>query len=132
MCPKGDDPLTINQNDYSFQLRATGTSALSGVLGVVFQGDYNYLDLDSPSGSDCEVAFERSGKFSDVTCSLSIISSSDLLYNISVVSWPTDPQENNVFAHDGNPSLTAFHCDVVRADGGVSCEFLESNRNLKG
>lgn len=132
LCWKGDDPLTINQNDYSFQLRVSSGSPLSGILGVEFQGENSYLDLTDTSSLNCNVAFQRSVKFKEISCTVEV-STTDIRYNVTVLAWPTYPMDNNLYSHRGNPSLSEFHCDIVRAGSDTICEFLSIHTtNVKG
>lgn len=133
MCPKGDDPLTINQQAYQIKLIVTSDSTNHGTLGVKFQGESIFLNLTSASGADCETAFEANDKFEDVSCSVSQVSQSRIEYNLTVESWPLNPKENNLYAHEGSPSLTEFYCDTTRAGNDVSCEFVAiKTTNVKG
>ena len=133
MCPKVDDPLTINQREYQIMLTVSSDTSNQGTLGVEFQGESIYLDLDSPSSDDCEAAFERSVKFEDVSCTFVQVSTAEYQYSVSVVSWPTNPKENNLYAHDGSPALTEFHCDTIRAGNDISCSFVGVyTQNVKG
>ncbi|CAM9445067.1 unnamed protein product, partial [Ectocarpus fasciculatus] len=123
MCMKGDDPLTINQNEYAIQLTVSSTSRLRGVLGIEFQGEASFLDLTNASSTDCELALERSVKFKDVSCSFVAVSEAEYRYNVTVVSWPDSPKENNIYSHNGSPLLNEFHCDTVRAGSDIACVF---------
>lgn len=55
--------------------------------------------------------------------------------NVSFVSFPMVPAENNLFHHTGNPDLSAFTCDVSAVDpsGSVDCNITDLvNTNVKG
>lgn len=55
--------------------------------------------------------------------------------NVSFVSFPMVPAENNLFHHTGNPDLSAFTCDVSAVDpsGAVDCNITDVvNTNVKG
>lgn len=133
MCPKGDDPLTINQHDFEFALVVTSNSNVTGTLGVEFQGESIYLDLLNPSSLNCKLAFERSVKFKEISCEFQDISPLEFRYNITVVAWPVLPKENNLYSHQGSPALSEFHCDKVRAGDNVECAFVAARTsNIKG
>jgi hypothetical protein len=127
MCPKGDDPTTDSQNYRQILLTVTDYPPFSGILGVNFQGETTFISLASPSSSDCETALEASDKFDDVTCVHSTNSNYDdkLYFDITFISWPKIPQENNLFSHSGNPSISEFTCDVSRTDPNTVCVFTD-------
>lgn len=55
--------------------------------------------------------------------------------NVSFVSFPLVPAENNLFYHSGNPDLSAFTCDVsaVYPSGLVNCNITDiTTTNVKG
>lgn len=55
--------------------------------------------------------------------------------NISFVSFPLIPAENNMFHHSGNPDLSVFTCDVsaVESEGALECNITDIvNSNVKG
>lgn len=136
MCPKGDDPVTENQVSRQLQLLVidgTGVGTFTGHLGVTFQGSTTYLTLGDPSSENCEEVLELNPKFDDVSCNFTANSTTKLWFDITFESWPTFPQENNLFFHDGNPANTDFLCDVSKTDSTVLCQFLDTvNTNLKG
>ena len=49
-----------------------------------------------------------------------------LKYDLSFLSWPSHPMENNFFSHTGNPKLTDFTCDIsdVVVNGGSNNECI--------
>ena len=121
MCPKGDDPLTVDQNYYKFQITVTGSSTLSGQLGIIFEGRTTYISLNNPS--HCGDALQQGGSFGYVGCSWTYHSSTSYSFNITVYSWPTFPSENNLFSHNGNPPISHFRCDTGQASSVSSCHF---------
>jgi hypothetical protein len=129
MCPKGDDPLTSFSNYKTIQLVVDGPSGFSGTLGIVFEGETTTIPLSSVSDSVCEEQFEASKKFSDVTCTYTttaIGTGTRRIFVIEFVSWPLTPQENNLYSHDGNPSIEEFRCDLTSMDSSaVSCSFTD-------
>jgi hypothetical protein len=126
MCPKGDDPMTDNQNYRQILLTVQDYAPFSGVLGVSFQGETTFISLASPTSSDCETSFEASEKFDDITCVYSANDDGDELYfDITFVSWPRLPEENNLYSHSGNPSTSDFTCDITRTDPNTVCIFSD-------
>jgi hypothetical protein len=134
MCPKGDDPLTIDQDYRKFSLTVyAGDGYFSGTIGVQFMGGSVILSLTSPSTAECIEAFENSLLFGYVNCEYLAHSSSEWQYTITVYSWPTYPHENNLHSHDGNPAITNFYCDTSNTNSGVYCVFEDIvSSNIRG
>ncbi len=133
MCPKGDDPLTVNQIDRSYRINVQAPNTLTGYLGIRFQGEIMYLNLNSPSSTDCINVFNSNPKFGSVSCIFTKLSTNHYQYNVTILSWPLFPRENNLYSHYGNPSPLAFFCDVNRATAGTTCNFFDIDAsNIKG
>lgn len=136
MCPKGDDPITINQNHRQILLTVTGPQSqlqFSGLLGVVFFGEISVLDIYNPSSTDCILKLQSSSYFGTVDCSYTYISTNKIQYLITFLTWPVNTKENNLHYHDGNPSISDFFCDTSLANTGVSCKFTDLvSSNVKG
>ena len=132
MCPKGDDPLTINQNYRTFQLTVkTSDNSFTGSLTLKFEGGTASFSLANPSSTDCRLGLENSGLFGYINCQYSYITSYSMLFTITIYSWPIYPQQNNLHSHDGNPLISEFYCDVTSTSSKVSCEFYDViNSNL--
>jgi len=129
MCPKGDDPLTIDQNYRQILINVYTNSYFSGTLGIQFLSGAVTLSLFSPSSAECIEAFENSLFFQYVNCQYTKVSSSHFMYDVTIYSWPVYPQENNLHSHDGNPAITDFYCDVSSANSGVYCVFEDIVKN---
>jgi hypothetical protein len=135
MCPKGDDPLTINQNYRSILMRvqSTGSYDLEGRLGLTFMGKTISLTMSDTNTAQCtqEMAFQ--GHFGHVLCS--VVQQDRLTFDFTMTfySWPTYPKTNNLYSHDGNPSKYDFYCDVSYVSGFTTCQFtdLEAS-NIQG
>jgi hypothetical protein len=112
MCPKGDDPVTDSQAYRQIKLTVSDYAPFAGTLGISFQGEKSFISLANPSSSNCEAALETSNKFDDVTCTYAVIDSDQITFDITFVSWPKFPQENNLYTHSGNPSTSDFLCDM--------------------
>jgi len=122
MCPKGDDPMTINQNYRTIMLTVTKTSgSFSGSLGFEFQGTTSYLPLTSPTAQNCAAALEASPQIGSVGCAVTYPSALTIQFTITFYSWPTNAKSNNLHYHDGNPLLREFLCDISRATSDISC-----------
>ena len=114
MCPKGDDPVTRNQQKRKFQLDVSSSLLiLSGSLGFGFGGEYAFIDVSSSASSEnCKASLEASYKFERVTCTYIEVSNRFRRFVVQVEEWPTYPGENNLFYHNGNPSIN----DLVDLD----------------
>jgi len=134
MCPKGDDPLTINQNYRTITLTVSKTSgSWTGSLGFQFQGVSTYLSLTSPSASNCISTLQSSPHMGLVGCSVTNPSALTIQYSITFYSWPTNVKSNNLHYHDGNPPLRDFLCDTSLASTDVSCAWGDVwNTNVVG
>ena len=134
MCPKADDPLTTGQSARKFVLSVTSTSAMGGTLKVQFQNDKSIslsLAAADRTAALCKKGFEASPKIKEVTCAVSG-TDTDSDFTVELVSFPYYSNENNIFSHDGNPSLSDFYCDTSSTTGGVACLFEESvDTNVK-
>ena len=61
-----------------------------------------------------------------------MISSYRRRFVVEVLEWPLYSRENNIFSHDGNPSVSEFHCDITRTGSDVQCDFTDIvNTNIK-
>lgn len=133
-CPKGDDPLTINQNYRSISLTVYKTSGyFSGSLGFQFQGSTTYLSLTEPTAKNCKAALESSVQFAMVGCTVTQPSALSIQYTITFYSWPHNVKSNNFHYHDGNPQLHEFLCDTSLTTSDISCLFGDvQNDNVIG
>jgi len=131
MCPKGDDPVTENQNYREFSLDVYGT--LTGKIGLKFMGVTSYISLASPSSTNCYTGLQSTGVFGSFSCVYSDVSSSHYKFTITIYAWPTMPKENNLHSHDGNPPITDFYCDISQTSADVYCLFNDiQNYNIRG
>lgn len=60
----------------------------------------------------CKYSFETLPNIGTVNCTMTIISAVERLYTVKFLTFPTIPYENNIYTHDGNPSITSFSCDA--------------------
>jgi hypothetical protein len=133
MCPKGDDPITVDQNYKVFLLTVTGGGAVSGTLGLEFYGRTSYISLSPASSSDCVAGLEASGSYGFVACDATTVAVDNIQFKITIYSWPLYPAENNLYSHDGNPDISQFMCDTSQTSGFVSCNFTDIvNTNIRG
>lgn len=127
MCPKGDDPITRNQDKYTFQLSVDSVSpadSLSGDLILHFQDDHITLPINSDLNNvTCSDAFSSSKKINNITCLFQNNSRTSVTVRIIVNSWPLFPQQNNIYTHNGVPEITDFTCDASKMTSAVTCNF---------
>ncbi|GMI18817.1 hypothetical protein TrLO_g6161, partial [Triparma laevis f. longispina] len=129
MCPKADDPVTINQNSrrVGFVLHGSG-SYLDGILKIGFLGHTAEFSLGAQwSASYCKQQWEKLDNIKDVTCVVaegnphtSLLEGQNVTMNVTFNSFPTIPSENNFFSHSGNPAITAFTCDASSATSNTA------------
>ncbi|CAN0399749.1 unnamed protein product, partial [Discosporangium mesarthrocarpum] len=130
LCPKGDDPLTTEQNNPRLSMVVNATSGvMEGTFTMWFQGEkFDFsANATSFSSSDCEAAFEDLSNIEDITCIRGgVDSNGGATYTLELVSFPTYPHQNNIFYHDGWPTLDAFSCDPSNVTGAsnVECSFV--------
>lgn len=134
MCPKGDDPLTTDQTYRQFTVTVyTSESSFYGILSIQFMSGNVDISLASPSSIGCINAFESSHLFQYVNCIYSKIATDQIMFDVTIYSWPVYPYENNLHFHDGNPLITDFFCDVSGTFNGVTCVFDDVvNANVIG
>ncbi|CAM9333547.1 unnamed protein product, partial [Phaeothamnion confervicola] len=134
LCPKGDDPLTVDQSYRAVNLTTyAGTGVLAGEFLISFQGESVSVSADASdlSAADLEELLESMPNVGDVDVTR-WDDDSDLTngatYTITFVEWPTFPHQNNLFSHDGDPPVGDFSCDksgVTGTNTGVTCVFAD-------
>jgi hypothetical protein len=126
MCPKDDDPITINQNYRSILMIISGSLALNNDVGLEFNGLVAFFSIDDDAtAEECSKSLSYHGPFGEVLCIIDWISPFTRHYYLTFYSWPLHPKENNIFVHNGNPSTTDFHCDMSVAPFSTSCSFYD-------
>jgi hypothetical protein len=91
------------------------------------------MSLTSLTDTDCETSLESNIKFSDVECEVTMIDSKTYQIDITFIKFPTQPYENNLYTHNGNPLITDFLCDMTQTDSDVKCYFSDAvTSNLIG
>lgn len=116
MCPKGDDPLTINQNYRALRINviAGGYVPLAGKLGLTFLGATTFLELEYLSSQTCTDTLAFSGRFANLLCTVTALNGNfEYRLDVTFYSWPTYPKESNLYSNDGNPSRLDFYCDAT-------------------
>lgn len=136
MCPKGDDPVTINQNYRQIQIVVndpTNTS-LTGDIGIKFMGEISYISLTDPSNSTCTDSLETSGEIGTVSCYYITHNDSHYTIDVTFFDWPMFSLGNNLYdENNGNPAITDFYCDVTQAKNETECILLDvETRDIRG
>ena len=119
--------MTENQNYRSIQLSVSSSIPLSGILALNFQDEPSFINLNSRSSLQCELAMEANPKFEDVLCEYTEFDSTTVFYNITILEWPVYPAEDNIYYHNGNPSDSEFLCDTTFTGGGIDCRVVASS-----
>lgn len=137
MCPKGDDPWTLNQNNRQIQLIVFSNNSdigLVGSVGITLYGVTTFIPVNT-SSVQCKQALENSTQIGTVDCYYNMISSYELEMIITFTSWPLYTPDNNIFVNNGNPLITDFYCDasLLANSHGIHCTFQDiQNENIKG
>mmetsp|Transcript_32455 Transcript_32455/g.54721 ORF Transcript_32455/g.54721 Transcript_32455/m.54721 type:complete len:1172 (-) Transcript_32455:434-3949(-) len=123
MCPKGDDPLTINQNYRSIYVEVQTFSGehLEGRVGLQFMGEKLWLTMNGATLNQCQAELALQGHFGHLHCYIYKIDRQTYRFTITFFSWPTFPRLNNLYSHDGNPSKYDFYCDLSEATRLSTC-----------
>lgn len=135
MCPKGDDPMTTEQNQRKLQLTISSSysTGFTGSLGIEFLGIITYIDIVNPTSTNCKNSLETSSKFGEVTCQFTSITTNSIILMITFVDWPTFTTDNNFYVNKGQPSAADFYCDISKTNSGVQCLFNDVVTNdIKG
>ena len=137
MCPKTDDPVSINQESRAIQVNVESNGDMSGDITLFFNGYHTSwsADKNEMNSRRCEEAIEALENVDRASCRMTTLAKG-ASYNISFLSFPQMPRENNLFAHTGNPPLSSFTCDItgvtVSGAQGMSCNITDTNtHNLK-
>lgn len=136
MCPKNDDPLTLNQNYRRIRMSVTGDGdyGLNNDVGLQYNGMIVYLSVSaSQTSTECTKSLSHKGPFGEVKCEYEEINPLQRDFYLTFLSWPLHPRENNLFENDGNPAITEFRCDTSVAPFGTRCEFTDETKDyIKG
>lgn len=124
MCPKGDDPFTTFTDYYTITITTTAASGtLAGQFQFIFEGEYFYFNAAASSfdDTDCKDSFEGLANIETVSCTRGTIDArAGAQYVIQIQEFPTYPYQNNIYSHNGNPSLSSFQCKTDRVTGGTT------------
>ncbi|KAG5188017.1 hypothetical protein JKP88DRAFT_347960 [Tribonema minus] len=117
LCPKGDDPTTTDQVPRTIQMRTGATrGTLAGEFNFLFNGESVTFDATAAlvDGTTCSKLVTSLPNVASASCERGPINEwGGATYTISFDAWPTQPFENNLYNHDGNPSLQQFACNMT-------------------
>ena len=132
MCPKGDDPLTTSQNSRVITITTGAASGtLAGMIGITFDGITTTMDASAAAAGDtaCTTSLSNLDNVQIVSCSRGTPDSQNgAVYTITFSAFPTNPEQNNFFSHDGNPPIASFTCDISAVTGAdtPTCTIADS------
>jgi hypothetical protein len=122
LCPKGDDPLTKSQVSRAIRITTTAvTGELGGKWTFTFDGESVEFGADASlvDGPACARLVAELPNVESATCERGAIDDhKGASYTVSFDAWPLRPWQNNVFSHNGNPSLSSFSCSMDQVEGG--------------
>lgn len=124
LCPKGDDPFTPSNARRGIQLTTYITeNYYDDYFRFTFMDNSFLFQPYHWTSESCQAALDSLPNFGLTNCT--VIRVNEEVNNIYIyfLSWPVLPYENNIFTHNGNPSLQSFGCDTFLA--GTSTEGVD-------
>lgn len=127
MCPKGDDPFTTYTDYFSITITTTASfGTLKGLFHFTFQGESFYFNANASAfdDTDCKDSFEGLANVKTVSCTRGTINAYlGTQYVVQFQEFPTHPYQNNIYTHDGSPTLNSFQCytDRITSSNSPSC-----------
>mmetsp|Transcript_5521 Transcript_5521/g.12283 ORF Transcript_5521/g.12283 Transcript_5521/m.12283 type:complete len:399 (+) Transcript_5521:282-1478(+) len=94
MCPKADDPVSVNQEYRSIEISIGSTSTdMSGTVSITFNGYTTSFaaDADTMTPNLCKEAFEKLDNVEEVICNATASTNAntdDAKYNVTFKSFP--------------------------------------------
>jgi len=135
MCPKGDDPLSLAVGFRTIQITTSATSGqLTGVFQFFFNGEILNLTANATlfNSSVCTATFSSMRSIQSAKCIRSAVNShGGSSFTVQLKSFPSIPYQNNIFVHDGYPSLNMFYCSPKKILTGTnpSCTITDVYQN---
>ena len=118
-CPKGDDPLTTQQDTRTIKMSTNFTGGSpDGLYQISFHGEKFNLRVNA-TGAECEDGWETMNNIEDVSCTVEV-NGYGSVYTVELEAFPALPWQNNIFDHYGNPPVRAFTCDTSKITSGDS------------
>eukprot|EP00981_Chlorochromonas_danica_P005499 scaffold1110_cov182-Ochromonas_danica.AAC.26 len=125
MCPRDDDPLTINQNYRSIKVKVHSYYLLAGTMGLEFQGTTIFLPMINYTNGNCSEEISYRGKYGKVGCESTYIDTFRREFVLTFYSWPLYPKDTNLYSHNGNPSKYEFRCNVAYLTKDSTCLVID-------
>ena len=126
LCPKGVNPLNPVMHKTITMKTSSAREKLEGTLTVSFLSEEFTMSASAISANELATLFSSMKNLDTVEVSRDDVDDNlGTTYTITFVKWPTIPYENNLFAHDGSPSLASFSCNTTLVEGAFSpkCQF---------
>jgi hypothetical protein len=144
ICPKAFDFQNI-VNTSSFRTVKLTTGITTGKLSGTFEIGFGHsklkfnADANEVDDLNCKTQLLSWKGVSGVSCNRESVDpdSGAGTYKITILNYPVQPYENNIFNHTGNPPLSSFFCNtsstVVPTGAKATCVFSDLvNQNLPG
>ena len=120
MCPKAYEPHTVDDRP-SRRTFALSTFVMSGEMAGYFdvkvgEGQAKFkADARQFSASECREVVEKMGSVSKATCDLDNVDeeTGTGTYTVTILEYPKNPYENNLFSHSGNIPSSAITCNTT-------------------
>lgn len=130
LCPKGPDPMRPVRSYYTINITTRSNAEMGGYFLVSFLGEAFSFPANAIETSlfDMEEAWQALYGVEDVRVFQTNTSLLGATYAIQFLAYPKQPYMNNIFEHDGNPSLQDILCKTSFVTGGggeVSCEVTQ-------
>jgi hypothetical protein len=129
MCPKGQDPLVNANATHTIEIQTSSipsAGALTGYFNVYFLGQSFKMEADVTvfDADRCRLQFQSLQGVKSVVCSVGAqdYASGGATYTIAFTGWPVNPKENNIFTHNGQPTVEDFHCDPIHVVNALNNE----------
>jgi len=124
-CPKGNDPIIPTHNFPTYILTTHSSSGtLDGLMKFTFH-DKSFVFPATVANWDaaaCKRSFESLPNIKTVECVAGAVeyAGGGAAYTIQITAFPSNPYENNLYTHRGQPLVDSFHCDTSQATNSLS------------
>eukprot|EP01039_Chlorochromonas_danica_P010763 gene10762-11962_t len=129
LCPKGDDPVTPHTDTFAIDLTTHVLRGASGFFRFSFFDQSFFFPTAGWTEKQCMESLSSLRNVQLANCSLTAQDVTnwgiDTTYQLHFLEFPVIPVENNIYSHDGSPSISSFSCDISRVHGQASCVIEE-------
>lgn len=121
MCPRAANPSSTLSTDYTvvFTVQSSSSSGeVNGTVGIFFSGQQATMPMpanfDEVTPAYCKLVFESLPNVRKVSCSRGNQSDFSKSFTVAILEWATvfDSFMNNIWFHDGAPTLESWACDT--------------------